>query len=204
MGQNLKRLLRALKQACERRTGIRGGASEQIMEITVKDVSSLQEYVLKIRKTNVEIWPVKESDGKPLEGVQLELRSSDGTVVARWTSSKGWEEIRNVTPGTYTIHAVSVPDGFALPDDEEIMVESVTDLQRFTIKVPEAETGGGSSGGSGGGSAGRDSGQASGTASGPKTGDNTPVSWYLSLLGMALTLILALILRKTRKGRRGR
>ena len=160
--------------------------------ISVEQVAEEQNFVVSVDYTKIAVMPVEEGTDKALPDVGLTLLDKDGVVVAEWISGDDWGFFEKLVPGTYTLSVVSVPEGWEIPDDVEIEIESISDIQEFTIELsesPEPET-----------EAPKPAPKKGGSSS-VKTGDTTPVDTWggLGLGSLAIIAVLLLLKRKSAK-----
>ena len=84
--------------------------------------------VIKLTNTYSEGKAVKISKqdvgGKEIGGAQMTLKNEHGDVISNWTSVEGENHTVTVKPGTYTLHEVSAPAGYAVANDVIFTVDA--------------------------------------------------------------------------------
>jgi uncharacterized repeat protein (TIGR01451 family) len=76
--------------------------------------------------------PIKDKDEQPIPRVVIQLIDEHGNIVTTITSTTTGEiEFPDIPAGEYTVHIVSVPDGYEIPDKEIIII---VDENGVTIK----------------------------------------------------------------------
>ena len=109
------------------------------LDITVDEVTGMQNFVQELGVTHVSVRPVDKKTKKPVKGVKMHLENEDGKTVAKWTSGKGWEYFERIVPGRYLIVVDKVPAEYKKPQDKWIKIRNTEDLQRFEVKLEKAE-----------------------------------------------------------------
>ena len=82
--------------------------------------------------TKVQFAKVDEK-GKYVVNAQLQLIDSKGNIVQDWITENAPEEFEGITPGEYTLHEVSAPDGYKLAEDMKVTITETTEVQTFTM-----------------------------------------------------------------------
>ena len=82
--------------------------------------------------TKVQFAKVDEK-GKYVVNAHLQLIDSKGNIVQDWITENAPEEFEGITPGEYTLHEVSAPDGYKLAEDMKITIKDTTEVQTFTM-----------------------------------------------------------------------
>ena len=188
-----------------------GYITPEAQEFYVKQTSELQTFIIPLYTAKAAIRAVDSATNKPVKGVKLKLYGPDGSVYATWTTTKGWEMFKPITPGTYMLETVKVPKGYQLPATEQIKIDSISDMQYFEVKLAKKTSSGGgyrmgtsASAGAGAGSGG---GGSSASASGksaigsPATGDDLNLTWLYLALAIEMLLAVVLIWRRRKEKR---
>ena len=113
----------------------------------VKDSSEPVKVTMQDDITRVEILKV-DAYGNPLAGAHLQVLNHNGEVVADWTSTGEAYSITKLPIGTYTLHEVSAPSGYAtaadvpfeVKDSSETITVTMTNEQTVTkiLKIDES------------------------------------------------------------------
>lgn len=104
--------------------------SEETRSFTVNaDGTATGELTLPNKRTALSISKVDAATGKGLPGARVEIRDSEGNMIAQgWTDENGYFAFEQPEPGTYTFREISPPPGYKLNDKE------------FTFEVKEDGT----------------------------------------------------------------
>ncbi|MBR3600103.1 MAG: carboxypeptidase regulatory-like domain-containing protein, partial [Lachnospiraceae bacterium] len=95
------------------------------------------EIILKVEEEPAEpvgdlVVTIKDAvTGDPIKNAEIVVSNKDGYEKTVTTNSTGTFEIKELTPGVYTVHTESVPAGYTAPKDEVATV-----LANDTAKVP--------------------------------------------------------------------
>ena len=136
--------------------------------------------------TKLHISKQDATTGKELPGARMELRDTEGNLVAKWTSGDKPYVIERIKPGDYILHEEAAPAGYKLAKDISFTVEETGVVQKI---VMEDEYSVGSLKVSMPGNG----------WSGVKTGDIAHIAPYVIAVIIAGTAVTILI-RKKRKG----
>lgn len=136
--------------------------------------------------TKLHISKQDATTGKELPGARMELRDTEGNLVAKWTSGDKPYVIERIKPGDYILHEEAAPAGYKLAKDISFTVEETGVVQKI---VMEDEYSVGSLKVSMPGNG----------WSGVKTGDIAHIAPYVIAVIIAGTAVIILI-RKKRKG----
>ena len=74
-----------------------------------------------------------DDDGNYVVNAHLQLLDGHGNIVQDWITENAPEEFEGITPGEYTLHEVSAPDGYKLAEDMKITIKDTTEVQTFTM-----------------------------------------------------------------------
>jgi uncharacterized repeat protein (TIGR02543 family) len=69
-----------------------------------------------------------DGNSKPVNGAEMQLISSDGSVLSEWTSSSKPQIVENLTAGEYTIHEKNAPEGYLTASDESFAAGKDTEV----------------------------------------------------------------------------
>ena len=161
------------------------------VEIEIKDTDEVQKFVVGDIPIRAEVAKVDYSSGKMIDGATLQILDGNGNVLDEWvSSSQEAHPLYAIEAGTYTLHEVSAPEGYALADDMEIQIKRTEEVQTFTMKDKYI-------GGIRTSISGRTNSNGGLTVSTkrhvPQTGDSTNIVTYVGLIISALMLIVATI-----------
>lgn len=105
--------------------------------VTVQETTGIQKFRIGLEHIKINIRAKEKDSNKTVKGITFQLIDSNGKVVCEWTSKQGWELFEYVKAGSYTIHAVSVPEGYEIPADKKISIDSISEIQKFEIELEE-------------------------------------------------------------------
>ena len=69
-----------------------------------------------------------DGNSNPVNGAEMQLISSDGSVLSEWTSSSKPQIVENLTAGEYTIHEKNAPEGYLTASDESFAAGKDTEV----------------------------------------------------------------------------
>ena len=104
------------------------------MEIEIKEVSGIQEFVMKDDVITIEVRKRASDTGKNLPGATLQLLDMDRNVIEEWVTKDEPHKIEYIPEGKYVLHEKNVPEGYVFADDMEIEIKSVSEIQKFTME----------------------------------------------------------------------
>ncbi|MFE6272338.1 SpaA isopeptide-forming pilin-related protein [Streptomyces goshikiensis] len=93
-------------------------------------------------KGGIKILKTSADTGKPLAGVEFQIKDGHGKTVATGkTDASGTWQVADLTPGTYTVHEVSAVEGYQLAPDQTTTVTDgkATEVAVKDIKIPTPE-----------------------------------------------------------------
>ena len=103
------------------------------VEMVVKDTPEKQHFRVDIPMTMIEIIAIDKDTRRPLNKVKVDITTEDGTMIYETVPLPYVQE--KVKQGKYTIHVVQGPSGYVPPDDVDIEVKNISDLQKFVIEM---------------------------------------------------------------------
>lgn len=101
---------------------------------TVEGTSEIQKVNMEDDYTKVKISKKDHLTGLNLAGAKLQLLDKEGVVVKNWTSGLLAEDFNYLPAGTYYIHEVEAPLGYALAEDVEIEVKAIKEPQEYSME----------------------------------------------------------------------
>jgi uncharacterized surface anchored protein len=96
---------------------------------TVTGTGEIQKVEMQDDFTRLSIIKVDADTGEPLAGATLQLIDKDGNPYVEWVSTTEPYLIERIPQGDYTLHEVSVPDGYELAADVKVTVKDTADTQ---------------------------------------------------------------------------
>lgn len=92
--------------------------------------------------TKLEITKRASENEKPLEGAQLEVTDSEGSVIDRWTSSQEPHRIERIAPGTYKLSELVPPHTHDQAEPIMFNVKPTVEVQAISIYDEEVSVDG--------------------------------------------------------------
>jgi hypothetical protein len=125
--------LRALSpnNAKAQRLLLAGGTSSAQAELQLKTTGP---------KGGLTVTKTAADTKKPLSGVEFAVKDSAGKTVATGkTDSKGTWQVKDLAPGTYTVHEVKAVEGYQLAADQKVTVTDgkTADVAVKDVVIPE-------------------------------------------------------------------
>ena len=108
------------------------GNADKVTATVVENETAAAHFVNAYEETSFKVSKVDIADGKELGGAHIQILDKDGKVVEEWDSKKEAHEVTGLKAGTYTLHEVSAPDGYAVAEDITFTIEA-----DGTVKVGE-------------------------------------------------------------------
>lgn len=114
-------------------TEVEKGYVKQSFDIIIKDQKETQ--VITQNVSAIKIGVSAQYGDTLVKNVEIEMKDEKGMVVASWKSGEQAMTKEQVAPGTYTLHVKNLPNRYVTPDDMEITVREVSELQNYQIKL---------------------------------------------------------------------
>ena len=122
--------------------------SEEVGSFTVAEDSTIEGGVNhRVDVTNdytkVLVSKTDITGDEELVGAHLEIRDSEGEIVAEWVSTEEQHLIERLEPGDYTLIETIAPEGFRIAHDVEFTVEPTGEIQKVHMVdeyAPRIET----------------------------------------------------------------
>ncbi|GLF98077.1 MSCRAMM family protein [Streptomyces yaizuensis] len=93
-------------------------------------------------KGGIKIVKTAVDTGKTLAGVAFEIKDGQGkTAAAGKTDAAGVWQVKDLAPGSYTVHEVKAVEGYQLAPDQTVTVgaDKTADIAVKDVKIPEPE-----------------------------------------------------------------
>ena len=97
-------------------------------ETTEREVQIVDPY-----KTTVLVKKTEASSGQGLAGARLQVLDARGAAIQEWVSDGDTHELQGLAPGSYVLHEVEPPTGYALSDDVPFEVKLTSAPQQITM-----------------------------------------------------------------------
>ena len=122
-----------------------GYAYARDVVFTVNRDGSVNQVEMRDDVTKVEILKVSAETGRPLAGAKFEIRTWEGELVERWSSTKEAYRIEGklLAGETYLLREVSAPSGYKPMADVHFKVNDYGEPLRITAENRKKEGGGG-------------------------------------------------------------
>lgn len=105
------------------------------MAVKVRDTSRIQKYEIEIAPIRIHFFAADADTQKELQEVTITVLDSKGRKV--WDNLKLPELKEKAESGNYTIKVEEVPKGYQKPQDMQITVKEIADLQKFKLELPK-------------------------------------------------------------------
>ena len=161
-----------------------GYAFAESVPFTVLPTGEVQQFEMLDDVIKVEISKVDITTNKELPGAELIITNKDGKVVEHWTSTDKPHYIEKLPAGEYTLTEITAPDGYEIAEDISFTVLPTGEIQRVVMKdapIPEQPV--------------QPTPPTPPTPTPliPQTGDSFPLGLLLTLAGLSLAGLAALI-----------
>ena len=161
-----------------------GYAFAESVPFTVLPTGEVQRFEMLDDVIKMEISKVDITTNKELPGAELILTNKDGKVVEHWTSTDKPHYIEKLPAGEYTLTEVTAPAGYEIAEDIPFTVLPTGEVQRVVMKdapIPEQPV--------------QPTPPSTPTPTPliPQTGDSFPLGLLLTLAGLSLAGLAALI-----------
>ena len=161
-----------------------GYAFSESVPFTVLPTDEVQRFEMRDDVIKVEISKVDITTNKELPGAELIITSKDGKVVEHWTSTDKPHYIEKLPAGDYTLTEITTPNGYEIAEDISFTVLPTGEVQRVVMKdapIPEQPV--------------QPTPPTTPTPTPliPQTGDNFPLGLLLTLAGLSLAGLAALL-----------
>ena len=161
-----------------------GYAFAESVPFTVLPTGEVQRFEMRDDVIKVEISKVDITTNKELPGAELILTNKDGKVVEHWTSTDKPHYIEKLPAGDYTLTEITAPNGYEIAEDISFTVLPNGDVQRVVMKdapIPEQPA--------------QPTPPTTPTPTPliPQTGDTFPLGLLLTLAGLSLAGLAALL-----------
>ena len=166
-----------------------GYAFAESVSLTVLPTGEVQQFEMRDDVIKVEISKVDITTNKELPGAELIITDKDGKVVEHWTSTDKPHYIEKLPAGDYTLTEITAPDGYEIAEDISFTVLPTGEVQRVVMKdapIPEQPV--------------QPTPPSTPTPTPliPQTGDTFPLGPLLTLTGLSLAGLAALIYKCVR------
>ena len=101
--------------------------------IAVLPVSELQKFVIELDHTTIDVYAVDKETGQMVSGVTVDIVNKNDVPIAHDVPLEYIQEY--VPSGKYTIIPTNVPSGYNWPENQNIHVRQISDIQRFKIEL---------------------------------------------------------------------
>ena len=161
-----------------------GYAFAESVPFTVLPTGEVQRFEMRDDVIKVEISKVDITTNKELPGAELIITNKDGKVVEHWTSTDKPHYIEKLPAGEYTLTEITAPNGYEIAENISFTVLPNGDVQRVVMKdapIPEQPV--------------QPTPPSTPTPTPliPKTGDTFPLGLLLTLAGLSLAGLAALL-----------
>ena len=102
-------------------------------DMVVKDTTNTQHYKVNIPTIIIEVIAVDKTTGKPITRVKVDISTYTGSIIEEGASIRYEKE--RMPAGQYTLHVVQGPSGYVAPEDVDIDVKSISEMQTFIIEM---------------------------------------------------------------------
>ena len=111
-----------------------GCATAADVEVVIDEMATEREVeIVDPYDTTVLVTKTDATTGRGLAGARLQVLDAQGVVVEEWASDGETRELRGLAPGSYVLHEVEAPDGYALATDVRFEVRLTSEHQQVTM-----------------------------------------------------------------------
>ena len=113
--------------------GPSGYVAPEDVTIAVLPISELQKYIVELDHTTIDVYAQDKETGQMVNGVTVDIINKNDVPLAHDVPLEYIQEY--VPSGKYKIVPTKVPSGYTWPDDKDIQVRQVSEIQRFKIEL---------------------------------------------------------------------
>ena len=103
------------------------------VKITVKEQEKEQNFEIRLKKTSITVRAQDITSKKELQNVAVTVLNAEGEIIKTDADLRYVENY--LAPGTYKLRVTSVPDGYALPKEQQITIQATDKKQVFLIDL---------------------------------------------------------------------